>query len=185
MFNSVSCLECVFNRLKKDRWKMKFMKRSDILSGDTFSYYEVFGDRKGLVLRTEADDEKYYIYDQYCMNPGCNCDDVILIYRESKKNDSKFAIRLSLKKKKYEILDINGISRKQADEIVKDSLEDSGEAMELLKKRYKEMKEAGRSVLKEEQEKNGSVIIMQEDTPKRNDPCPCGSGKKYKKCCGI
>ncbi|MFZ5800345.1 MAG: SEC-C metal-binding domain-containing protein [Candidatus Omnitrophota bacterium] len=24
------------------------------------------------------------------------------------------------------------------------------------------------------------------DLPKvgRNDPCPCGSGKKYKKCCG-
>lgn len=20
--------------------------------------------------------------------------------------------------------------------------------------------------------------------PRRNDPCPCGSGKKYKKCCG-
>ncbi|MGE9896430.1 SEC-C metal-binding domain-containing protein, partial [Anaerovoracaceae bacterium SGI.195] len=20
--------------------------------------------------------------------------------------------------------------------------------------------------------------------PGRNDPCPCGSGKKYKKCCG-
>jgi uncharacterized protein YchJ len=25
------------------------------------------------------------------------------------------------------------------------------------------------------------------ETPKigRNDPCPCGSGKKYKKCCGL
>ena len=22
-------------------------------------------------------------------------------------------------------------------------------------------------------------------TPERNDPCPCGSGKKYKKCCGA
>lgn len=22
-----------------------------------------------------------------------------------------------------------------------------------------------------------------EKTPERNDPCPCGSGKKYKKCC--
>lgn len=22
-------------------------------------------------------------------------------------------------------------------------------------------------------------------TPGRNDPCPCGSGKKYKKCCGL
>jgi uncharacterized protein YecA (UPF0149 family) len=27
---------------------------------------------------------------------------------------------------------------------------------------------------------------IRRDTPKvgRNDPCPCGSGKKYKKCCG-
>ncbi|MFZ3139321.1 MAG: SEC-C metal-binding domain-containing protein [Polaromonas sp.] len=24
-----------------------------------------------------------------------------------------------------------------------------------------------------------------EATPGRNDPCPCGSGKKYKKCCGA
>ncbi len=23
-----------------------------------------------------------------------------------------------------------------------------------------------------------------EKTPERNDPCSCGSGKKYKKCCG-
>lgn len=23
------------------------------------------------------------------------------------------------------------------------------------------------------------------DLPGRNDPCPCGSGKKYKKCCGA
>ncbi|QOW19515.1 UPF0149 family protein [Lysobacter ciconiae] len=23
------------------------------------------------------------------------------------------------------------------------------------------------------------------DTPERNEPCPCGSGKKYKKCCGA
>ncbi|AEP30244.1 SEC-C motif domain protein [Glaciecola nitratireducens FR1064] len=26
-------------------------------------------------------------------------------------------------------------------------------------------------------EKSGQI------TPTRNDPCPCGSGKKYKKCC--
>lgn len=25
--------------------------------------------------------------------------------------------------------------------------------------------------------------VMKEKTPSRNDPCPCGSGKKYKKCC--
>jgi len=26
-------------------------------------------------------------------------------------------------------------------------------------------------------------IKSQEKTPGRNDPCPCGSGKKYKHCC--
>lgn len=28
--------------------------------------------------------------------------------------------------------------------------------------------------------------MIKSDNPKvgRNDPCPCGSGKKYKKCCG-
>jgi preprotein translocase subunit SecA len=27
--------------------------------------------------------------------------------------------------------------------------------------------------------------IRKTDKPGRNDPCPCGSGKKYKKCCGL
>ena len=26
--------------------------------------------------------------------------------------------------------------------------------------------------------------IKADVNPGRNDPCPCGSGKKYKKCCG-
>jgi len=26
--------------------------------------------------------------------------------------------------------------------------------------------------------------IRVDSKPKRNDPCPCGSGKKYKLCCG-
>lgn len=27
------------------------------------------------------------------------------------------------------------------------------------------------------------VTVVNETATKRNDPCPCGSGKKYKKCC--
>lgn len=29
-----------------------------------------------------------------------------------------------------------------------------------------------------------SKTVVKEKGPGRNDPCPCGSGKKYKKCCG-
>ncbi len=32
---------------------------------------------------------------------------------------------------------------------------------------------------------NRSTSIAIEKTPGRNDACSCGSGKKYKKCCGV
>lgn len=31
---------------------------------------------------------------------------------------------------------------------------------------------------------NKVETVTQEKTPGRNDPCSCGSGKKFKKCCG-
>lgn len=34
-----------------------------------------------------------------------------------------------------------------------------------------------------EQKKSGTIV--KEKKIGRNDPCPCGSGKKYKKCCGA
>ena len=42
--------------------------------------------------------------------------------------------------------------------------------------------EATRKALYLEQKKSGTIV----KGPKigRNDPCPCGSGKKYKQCCG-
>jgi uncharacterized protein YecA (UPF0149 family) len=35
------------------------------------------------------------------------------------------------------------------------------------------------------QPKANQVVVMgSKEKIGRNDPCPCGSGKKYKKCCG-
>lgn len=40
---------------------------------------------------------------------------------------------------------------------------------------------------KELREQNKKVTPYKREKPKiqRNEPCPCGSGKKYKKCCGL
>ena len=40
-----------------------------------------------------------------------------------------------------------------------------------------------RKELYKEQKNSGTVV--KEKKVGRNDPCPCGSGKKYKKCCGA
>lgn len=34
-------------------------------------------------------------------------------------------------------------------------------------------------------EQRNSSTVVKDKKPGRNDPCPCGSGKKYKKCCGA
>ena len=33
--------------------------------------------------------------------------------------------------------------------------------------------------------RQGPATIVSASKVGRNDPCPCGSGKKYKKCCGA
>ena len=42
--------------------------------------------------------------------------------------------------------------------------------------------EETRKALYKEQKVSGTVVKDAKIYP--NDPCPCGSGKKYKKCCG-
>ena len=35
------------------------------------------------------------------------------------------------------------------------------------------------------EEKNSRTVVRESEKIGRNDPCPCASGKKYKKCCGA
>jgi preprotein translocase subunit SecA len=53
------------------------------------------------------------------------------------------------------------------------------EELEKLKEIEKKQNE-----LKQETNIKKEPIIAQKK-PRRNEPCPCGSGKKYKQCCGI
>ncbi len=167
---------------------MKLVNPTDILNGNTFSYIEVFGVTNGMALATKSNDILYYIYDRYCMNPSCKCDDVILHFVQDEESEDhkgvEFAILLSLKNKKFKILNADGISKKQIQEIVKNILKNEGEAIQLFKKRYKEMKAAGEEALQGGKQINKGVVEPLQIKTERNAPCPCGSGKKYKKCCG-
>jgi preprotein translocase subunit SecA len=41
------------------------------------------------------------------------------------------------------------------------------------------------SAPEKEEKKPAQTVVRKEKKVGRNDPCPCGSGKKYKKCCGA
>ncbi|MCA1928054.1 MAG: preprotein translocase subunit SecA [Calditerrivibrio sp.] len=60
------------------------------------------------------------------------------------------------------------------------------EDLELKEERPTKLKEERKDLFSEDNEPEEKNSPVKRDTPKigRNDPCPCGSGLKYKKCCG-
>jgi preprotein translocase subunit SecA len=101
----------------------------------------------------------------------------------------EFIIKLHLDSLDYEMEQIN-CDPDIIPDIVKYFLDKQG-VLETLRYRHREMKkDGGESHMKriiEAADKLRKPETRRLAEPKigRNDPCPCGSGKKYKKCCGL
>ncbi len=66
---------------------------------------------------------------------------------------------------------VQNLERKQTVKITKQGLQEATDAIR-------------RDMPKESKEVTHTPIVNNEPKVGRNDPCPCGSGKKYKNCCG-
>lgn len=66
-------------------------------------------------------------------------------------------------------------------------MEADGVNFKSIRQMKKWMKEHEAELRKEGNPEQHHVETVVHEGPRigRNDPCPCGSGKKYKKCCGV
>lgn len=152
-----------------------------------FGYAEVFGGIDADKFMFNYQDTEYLVDDQYCSNPDCKCNEVVLtfieIIPEKEVQESKFAIRMPLGPGRYQIEHNEQLSKKEIEQILQCFKEHMNDDFRLLKKRYQKMKEFGRMRIKRRKQRETKAIVNSAKVG-RNDPCPCGSGKKYKKCCG-
>jgi hypothetical protein len=148
---------------------------------------------------------EYLVEDRYCPNPDCDCQSVHLEFFEAVSQSNgklriyqrflgkvTFAGRLSIEERmKCNLAEANAVLSAWWQEF--------GDELEMLKDRYREVKEVGRRSLKTGPSRRvaarrattGSIVenVSPDEQPianikvGRNDSCPCGSGKKYKKCC--
>ena len=145
-----------------------------VLSGDGES-------QKSLDLGVEQDGFKLWIEDFYCWNPTCRCEEVKLHFIKVGEDPSvqesvgNFNLRFD-----GSIVDQTGDLK--GSELVAELQAEHPEILKTLESRYQEMKKIGKRSRAHYQKKEQEG---QETKPRagRNDPCPCGSGKKYKKCC--
>jgi len=129
--------------------------------------------------------EYYTIFDQYCVLPECPCSETGLAICSAGKFDKAgeelYSVRLDYKKKKWKILEeqtkyvdtktIRSAVEKQIPDIYKRILSRHMKLRDI----YSHCK------------KKHFAHTQQLHPPEvgRNDPCPCGSGKKYKRCCML
>jgi SEC-C motif domain protein len=164
---------------------MRTIDSFEILDGKAIKYIDAFGIEDGVALKSMYEGKTYWIYDYYCMHPNCECNEVYLEFTEEKKGKQTagqhFGVRVSFEDESYTLEDYN-FSKQKATEIVEDTLKYSKDAIELCKVRYKLMKEKGTTIIVD-QANAARQPVVNKDVIGRNEPCPCGSGKKYKKCC--
>ena len=120
----------------------------------------------------------------YCINPGCPCKDITLSFAEFDDEDKPKelgAVGINLKQFRVDEIQAIEAPEKELTQIFSKFQKRAG-VKKTLKTRQKEMKVIGKEIAKlsiknrSQGRKSGSKLG-------RNDPCPCGSGKKYKKCC--
>ncbi len=174
---------------------------NNIKKGRLVSYSQIFGNSGSISSGGNAcgfifedKNDEYYIDDLYCIDPQCNCETAQLFFlrpdKENKAVFNSFIVKLDFNKGIK--IDENTIPEKDARRIFEKWLKSDPYLIGALKYRYAEVKDIGKNLV-EKHAKQGKLPIIQKDSifPERkdkigrNEPCPCGSGKKYKKCCGV
>jgi len=154
------------------------------LNGSCVAYSEIFEDVEIINFRDEKSN-MIYVDDQYCMNPKCPCNEAfisfIAVNEVNKTGENIFTLRYNLKNGKYDVESMM-CTDNYMNGVLKYFKKEEKQIRENLKKRYRDMKAMGKQIYNEN--KINTLPRISTAQLGRNDVCPCGSGKKYKKCCG-
>jgi hypothetical protein len=165
-----------------------------VRNGEMISHLQVITDSSrpsekfGLGYGVFEVDGRAFLTDvYYCSNPKCDCRQSEVVFMEAWLGEAP-------KEKKIngllhlgwgfdgdtEIREQQHLSQAQAQQLIRAWTAKHGEKMEVFKAEYQETKQIGRRSLRD-----GTPAPSASPKVGRNAPCPCGSGKKYKRCCGA
>ena len=147
-------------------------------------YREIFPFARDETIEDEQ--FRYLIDDQYCLDPKCSCRSVAITFMPFKKNGpplspgNHISIHYDYQKNTYEkIFDVP--DKFNLEKMVSLLLNSISGYPDVLRTRHEKLKKLYKKCNRHIEKQ---ISAPQKEKIGRNDPCPCGSGKKYKKCCG-
>lgn len=146
--------------------------------GDLVGWYEAHpSDRPDVYL---DDDGAFIAEDLFCVRPTCTCDEAVIAFTPAKTAGAQ---------------DVGSIRLRISTRHVIERRAEAGEPA-LLDRLWHAFSARHRRLTARLSERNKQMVELasghlRRPTPVRstppagrNEPCPCGSGKKYKRCCG-
>lgn len=132
------------------------------------------------VFVVEKAGEKFTIIDQYCINPNCDCTDSFLSV--SKEGAEPTGFLYNYRSKKI-VAESSTLDIATAAEFLVQLRYKNASFDEQLAKRNRNMRLLFAKFLQKQPQRTIAPVASMRKTG-RNEPCPCGSGRKYKNCCG-
>ena len=161
------------------RFPADVMGREAAMAG----YYEIFPHAKPIEVSVGSD--TWIVDDQYCVKPSCSCREVVLSFIQVPSPGSTDApteptivVRYGYESGHMETL-LGADNTHPSRAMFFDALKAGNAGLDsLLATRQSTMRRLYKRAV-------GLKTVQAPAKPGRNDFCPCGSGKKYKKCCGA
>lgn len=146
-------------------------------------YSDIIPYSRPVILTVEK--KHFYVNDMYCVKPDCHCDEAHLLFipydnsgqLETSREEETYII-LNLKTHRWEVKEQGKVST--STKALMKAFFEKKQLVDLYKTRYTTMRLLYKKY-RSTKYRNSTMITS--DKVGRNDPCPCGSGKKYKKCC--
>jgi SEC-C motif len=159
----------------------------DVLAGEAsmVGYYEILPYAKPVEFTLGA--QTWLLDDQHCVREKCSCQEAALSFFELRPSgqysgvgsEPALCIRYAYDTGQIEPLSRAKDGRWSGQDFVDALREVLPELDSVLAKRQALLRRLYRRAL------SRKTIRLQAPKPGRNELCPCGSGKKYKKCCGA
>ena len=146
--------------------------------GELLAYDEALGGVRADLYR--LDGRLYEALDLYCVAPGCTCGEVTLDVTTVMARGGPHLGRIVIERSGGLRIEPHGNARERLEQVWAAFQRRHPTYAARLARRDAAMKEVGARIVPE-------AAPRLDAKPKigRNDPCPCGSGKKHKKCCGA
>jgi hypothetical protein len=130
--------------------------------------------------------------DFYCIDRKCGCTEVSLgfLAMPNAGDDTEPGpaaegglVRYDYRRKRDEVLEPGHPGGASTRQLLDALMDEYPKFRETAAKRHADLRFLNEAAMQQQ----GLLQPVVRETPKvgRNDPCPCGSGKKYKKCCGV